>query len=338
MKILVITQIVDVDDPVLGFFHRWLEEFSSSFEKINVICLKKGEIDLPENIAVHSLGKEGGRSRVKYIFRFYKYIWKMRGDYNAVFVHMNEEYVMLGGLMWRLLGKKIVMWRNFRTGSWMTPIASKLADTVCYTSNKSFTARYKNSVLMPMGIDTDFFKPAEQASEPNTLLFLGRLDSIKRPEVFIEALKLVKMPYSACLCGSPTYEDDQYANSIKKLAEPLVEKGSLILRKGVTNREARDLYQENAIYVNLTPSGSFDKTIGEAAACGCLVICSNEAMEGVVPSECIVDDAPGLTHALNWTLGLTRLERDKIGESLRSYVVENHSLKLLVKKLITIIE
>ena len=36
MKILIVTQKVDQNDDVLGFFHRWLEVFAGKFEEINV--------------------------------------------------------------------------------------------------------------------------------------------------------------------------------------------------------------------------------------------------------------------------------------------------------------
>ncbi|HRH30994.1 MAG TPA: hypothetical protein PK886_02950, partial [Candidatus Paceibacterota bacterium] len=98
MKILITTQIIDTNDPILGFFHSWLKEFSKNFERVVVVCLKKGEFDLLENVEVLSLGKEGGVSRIKYIFNFYKYIFKERKNYDVVFVHMNEEYVLLGGI------------------------------------------------------------------------------------------------------------------------------------------------------------------------------------------------------------------------------------------------
>ena len=58
MKLLIITQKVDINDPVLGFFHRWLEEFAKHYEFVTVICLEKGEHRLPENVKVLSLGKE----------------------------------------------------------------------------------------------------------------------------------------------------------------------------------------------------------------------------------------------------------------------------------------
>ena len=58
MKLLIITQTVDINDQILGFFHRWVEEFAKHCEQITVICLEKGIHDLPQNVRVFSLGKE----------------------------------------------------------------------------------------------------------------------------------------------------------------------------------------------------------------------------------------------------------------------------------------
>ena len=78
MKLLIITQKVDINDDVLGFFHRWIEEFAKHCEKITVICLQKGEYNLPDNVKVLSLGKEGAMAKIKYALNFYKYIWQER--------------------------------------------------------------------------------------------------------------------------------------------------------------------------------------------------------------------------------------------------------------------
>ena len=34
MKLLIITQAIDINNPVLGFFHRWIEEFSKRIRTI----------------------------------------------------------------------------------------------------------------------------------------------------------------------------------------------------------------------------------------------------------------------------------------------------------------
>ena len=76
MRLLIITQKVDINDPILGFFHHWIEEFAKTFDKATVICLEKGESNLSPEIKVLSLGKERGRSKLKYILKFLYYIWK----------------------------------------------------------------------------------------------------------------------------------------------------------------------------------------------------------------------------------------------------------------------
>src|SRR5688572_21166358 len=110
MKLLILTQKVDANDPILGFFCWWIGEFAKRCKQVTVICLYEGEHELPANVRVLSLGKEGGASRLKYLVRFYGYIWRERENYDAVFVHMNQVYVILGGFMWRLLRKKIGLW------------------------------------------------------------------------------------------------------------------------------------------------------------------------------------------------------------------------------------
>ena len=129
MKLLITTQAVDLDDPVLGFFHRWLVEFSKHCESIHVICLKEGRHELPANVFVHSLGKESGASRLRYVARFYRYIWKYKNEYDTVFVHMNPEYIVLGGLLWRIGGKRIGLWYVHKSVSVRLRIAAVFTNT-----------------------------------------------------------------------------------------------------------------------------------------------------------------------------------------------------------------
>ena len=58
MRLLILTQKVDINDNNLGFFHRWIEEFARHCESVIVVCLQKGEYHLPPNVKILSLGKE----------------------------------------------------------------------------------------------------------------------------------------------------------------------------------------------------------------------------------------------------------------------------------------
>src|SRR3989338_7521502 len=200
MKLLVITQKVDKNDPVLGFFHRWLEEFAKHYESIIVICLEKGAYDLPNNVKVLSLGKEDDGSRSEYILKFYKYIWEERENYDAVFVHMNQEYVILAGDLWRLLGKKIYLWRNHAKGNILTDLSVLLSNKVFCTSPQAFTARFKKTEIMPIGVDTEFFKHDPNVVRgKNSALFLGRISPVKEVLEMIDWIK--RNNFSATIAG-----------------------------------------------------------------------------------------------------------------------------------------
>ena len=138
-NILILTQKMDIDDDVLGFFHNWIVELAKHYEKVTVICLEKGRHELPRDIKVLSLGKDEFLRyprhfwflrKIVALLRFYRYIFEERSNYDKVFVHMNQEYVLLGGFFWKMWGKKIFLWRNHPKGSFLTNIAIFLSDKV----------------------------------------------------------------------------------------------------------------------------------------------------------------------------------------------------------------
>jgi len=302
MKLLVITQKVDNLEPELGFFSRWIEEFSKITEILTVIALGVGTYSFKPNVKVLSLGKETGELRLKYLLNFYKFIWAERKNYDKIFIHMNQEYVILGSVPWAILGKEVFLWRNHAKGSLLTRLAVLFSKKVFYTSPESFTARFKKAKIMPVGIDTDFFKPNPSiVKKPHTFLFLGRIAPVKRVLEFVEWFRALPGTNQGTVAGRALPRDKNYDELVKSRAS---EEIKFI---GAVNRdEALKLYQSHETYVNMTPAGSFDKTIFEAAATGTRVKVSNT--------------------------DLKFMENLTNGE-LRDFVVKNHSLKMLMDKL-----
>ena len=348
MRLLITTQAVDLNDPVLGFFHSWITEMSKRCESVHVVCLKEGRHALPANVSVHSLGKpsfskasqgNGNRffSRIKYVWSFYRYVWSLRKEYDSVFVHMNQEYVLLGGKFWWLLRKRVVLWRNHKMGSIGTHIAGLFAHTVCYTSPSAYVASFRNAVRMPVGIDTDFFKP-KGIADPHSLLFLGRLDAVKKPDVFLRAMDILRRdgnPAHADVYGDPTPGREDFARKLKADFSSLKR---VSFHSGVRNDETPAIYNAHAIYVNLTPSGSFDKTIGEAMACGSVVVVANDAVRDVVPPACLVDpqSVESVAAGLRAALALSGDKRKELAHKMREYIVNEHSLSLLASRLLSL--
>ncbi len=158
-KLLILTQAVDTQDPVLGFFHAWIEGLAKHYESVSVICLKEGRHSLPDNVRVYSLGKEGGRSRLKYVARFYRYSWQLRKEYDSVFVHMNEEYALLGGGVVEAARQARVSLAQLSQGKRVYRHCGGILHKCICTSKHSYTAKYKKTILMPVGVDTTRFFP-----------------------------------------------------------------------------------------------------------------------------------------------------------------------------------
>ncbi|MDO8408343.1 MAG: glycosyltransferase family 4 protein [bacterium] len=336
-KILILTQKVDRTDTAgLGFFHSWIEEFARRCAFVTVICLEKGVYNLPANTKVLSLGKEEEVSRLTYLARLYRYIWRERENYDAIFVHMNQEYVLLAGLWWKLAGKRVLMWRNHRQGTWRTSLAGRLSHVVFYTSPDSFTAKFRNARRMPTGIDLAKFRQHTGTLRiPHSILSIGRVSRVKRVGVFIEALLLLEaqgVGFTASVVGDADPRDTAYYDALRRAAEPLIQKGVVMFQGSVPNTKTPEVYAAHEVYVNLTESGSLDKTIFSAMTSGTLTVVTNEYFRGVLPDSFIFKngDATDLAHKLQAVLDLSAGEKQRIIGLMKKYVDENHSLEATI--------
>ena len=351
-KLLFITQKVDKNDDVLGVYHRWIECLGEKIDKLNVICLYEGRNELSPKIGVFSLGKEiadlrgikRGFTRIKYIFRFYEYIFSLRNKYDTVFVHMNPIYIILGGLFWKLYGKKVFLWYNHPMGNLTAKIGIVLADKVFCTSPQSFSAKYKKTQLMPAGIDTEIFRkiPEVQRIE-NRILCLGRISPIKKIEYLIEAVKILDkngLDFELLVVGSPVSNSDKlYYENLIKLSGDLIGKRKIVFNPSVPNYKTPEIYNSASVYINLTPSGSLDKAILEAMACRLPAIVTNTAFENIFTNELREEfifkneDSNDLAGKLSSFMVKDSSSKERIGEDMRGIVIQKHSLTILINKI-----
>ncbi|MBI3631998.1 MAG: glycosyltransferase family 4 protein [Candidatus Vogelbacteria bacterium] len=286
MKLLILTQKVDINDDILGFMHGWIREFANHVEKITVICLQQGEYYLPKNVSVSSLGKEGGQSRFKYLWNFYKYIWQERKNYDTVFVHMNPIYLVFGGFFWKLQGKKTALWYTHRKVDLKLKIAEKFVDVIFTASKESFQLESDKIKVLGHGIPIDDFK------NPNTLaqglygnqlkiISVGRITPIKNLDTLVEAANILNdrgVDFKITLVGGTINEgDEKYLEKLKKMVNDFRLNDCVVFAGSVPNREIKKYYWENDFSINLCPAGGVDKAVLESMAAGLLVIVSNKA-------------------------------------------------------------
>lgn len=334
MRLLIFTQTVDHTDPFLGFFHQWVAEFAKHCEQVHVICLKEGIHDLPDNVTVHSLGKESGISRVKYILRFYQYLWTLRHQYDAVFVHMNPEYVILGGLWWRLWGKYLMLWHNHPRRSLMHTLAGRLAHVVFYTSPHAASSHLPNAEHMPAGIDTELFASTGVSRDRRAIYLQGRVAPSKRVHICLEALRIIRehIPATLTIVGP---EDPEYGKRLRTQYADLLADGAVTFAGPKRNTETPALYSAHGVAVNLAASGHFDKTVLEAMSCETPVVIGSSGFEGLVPAEWVVpqDESLALATALKKMILLPDDQYQALGAAERALVVASQGLSMLVNRI-----
>jgi glycosyltransferase involved in cell wall biosynthesis len=341
MRLLIVTQKVDKNDDNLGFFHRWILEFAKHYEFITIIALGVGEYDLPDNVKVLSLGKERGASKIEYLINFYKYIWSEHKNYDAVFVHMNPIYVVLGGLLWKSWKKKVGLWYTHKSVDTKLRIAEGWVDYIFTASDKSFRMRSKKLHIMGHGIDADEFKVNKGLSFVATkdspllisnkinILHIGRISRSKNIHLFVKFAEILKnkgVKFQINIVGGAiTKEDKGYLEILQKniLNKELAEYFNFLGPMAPHERSFR--FIENDIFINLSDTGSMDKTVLEAMLSGIQVLVSNEAFMNILPSENkTTKDPERIAKDIQRIIGVTP------NPSLRGYVLKEHNLSNLI--------
>jgi len=340
-NLLIITKKVDKNDQLLGFFIDWIVRFAKKFDKVTVLCLEKGEFNLPENVKVISLGKDKNLPKLFWFFNFYKHIFLCRKHYTDIFVHMNPIWVILGGWYWHLTQKKIFFWYTSGGVTAKLRLAEKFADTIFTASKESFRLLSKKVIVTGHGIDTELFKPILEA-RPQSLrpglkdlkiLSVGRITPVKNYEILIRAAKILKnqnVEFSITMIGEPALKKDRdYEQKLKLLIDELGLQGNFNFLGKINHQDLVPYYQSHHLFIHLSKTGSLDKTLLEAMSCGMQVLSSNDAARRFLPAELLFYE----NNAQELADKIENIEKNSLNEKLRQYVIENHNLNKLIDKI-----
>lgn len=347
MNLLIVTQKVDYTDPVLGFFHRWIVSFSEQYSSVQVICLFEGAHSLPKNVQVFSLGKDQGESEITYLYRFYSCILRERKKYDAVFVHMNPIYIVLGGLPWRLLGKKIALWYTHKHVDCKLRIASYLSHVILTAAPESFQLPSKKVHVVGHGINTTLFTPQEGRTRSAFLLLtVGRISRVKGYEILISAMEAVarndKAVQLSIIGDTSTEDEERYLIELKKqVADRGLQDVVLFLGSMPQEKVATILGQYDA-FISASSTGGLDKAVLEAMSSGVPVLTSNKGAYTLLDTYTDTllfteGNAKDLSEKIIQLQRLSPQERTTLGAQLRDIVIVGHSLPTLISKIKSIL-
>ena len=347
-NLLLFNLVTDRNDAILGFTTEWITALAPFFEKIFVVTMTKGVVEVPSNVLVYSVGKELGLSEFSRVIRFYQIVRKIvsREDIDVCFVHMISIFAILFfpfALLYRI---PVLLWYCHTATSRTLRIAHRMVDRVVTCSAQGFRLPSRKVKIIGHGINTDIFKPFVGSSTCNTfrLLTVGRLSPIKRCDVLIQAIQetIASGPrdISFTIVGGPERSDTaEYEAYLKQMVSDGKLDSIITFRGPVPFHAVPPVYQEADLFLHACNTGGIDKAALEAMSSGCMVLSSNPAFKTIfgelagllfVPEN----DPKQFAAHINKIRSMPLEERRALGSRLRQIVIDNHSLKRLTMQLV----
>src|SRR3989344_2250600 len=286
-NLLIITQKVDENDDLLGFFVSWLREFSKRFDKVFVITLLKGGYDLPDNVYVYSLGKEKSALKLWRFFKLYFYLFRLVPKSSGIFCHMSPIFAIAAWPVAFIFRERIVLWYLHRSVTLRLKLSEKIVSSIVTATKESLNIESKKIIEIGHGIDIDRFRADRNWDNLNSrqfrILSVGRISPIKDYETLIKAAGILKekgFDFRLKIVGRPVMVYDfEYFEKLKKLVQGLKLENFIEFMGFIPFSQIADYYKEADILINLAPKGGIDKVVLEAMASGSLVLVSNTAFK-----------------------------------------------------------
>jgi glycosyltransferase involved in cell wall biosynthesis len=341
--LVIITQNVDEQDDLLGFFVDWIREFAQHAEKVSVITLAKGAYKLPDNVSVYSLGKEYKSSKILQFLRFYWYAFTKIPRSDVVFAHMSPIFAIAAWPTTLFSKTKILLWYLHRSRTLRLLLAEKLVYRIATAAAESLQIQSPKIVAVGHGIQSERFIADRTWEEPREtkIISVGRISPIKDYETLIRAFGILQQnetKFRAVIVGRPMSEhDERYRGQLTALVSRLQISDVVTFAGFIPFAQVYRQYQEAHIAVNLTPRGGIDKAVLEGMAAGCIPLTSNDVFATIFGEDAPLlvfkhGDPRDLVDKIKRIISLPMTERKLLSERLVR-VAQQHSVVTVVKRI-----
>lgn len=297
MKLAVVTQAVDIDDPVLGATVPKLRALAERVDELAVLTLREGEHTLPGNVRVTSIAAP---SQARRGARFAVALAHERPD--AVLAHMAPIYALLAAP----IARPVLLWFTHPQDSRLLRAATRVSKAVLTVDERSFPFTSPKVRAIGHGIDVARFTCREAVDrEPLRALALGRFSRVKNYDLIQRAV-------------------DRVAGVEVEFVGPGDDSAGLrATRPAVPWTQVPELLGGFDLFVSATKAGSADKVVFEAGASCLPVLASSPAFASLLPDELRFTTEDDLVARLE---ELKSADRGALGRELRERVVRGHSV------------
>lgn len=352
MKLLMITQKMDIDDSILGFSHTWASNLAERVDKLFILALWVGRYHLPSNVEVYSMGKERGARKGGKFLNFHKVASNLvlRGIVDGIFAHQCEIYATLVAPYAKLMRIPLIIFKAHKHISKLMKFAHLLVDRVLTSCEEGFNMETDKKVIMGQAIDTEYFVPLHEIvphSSRKTILAVGRISPIKRYEPLIEAVNLLindkqYQDIKVQVVGGIGRESDKnYFQKLKYQIERYRLGDNFDFVGNVPYTDVIQYYQNCDLFVHLCDTTSLDKVVLEAMACEKLVLTSLPSYKPIlkdIDDRLILEtDSPKeLAEKIEILTKFASADAIRIGPELRKIVLKNHSVDGFMNQMVSL--
>lgn len=353
MRLVFVTQVLDRGDAVLGFVCRWIEGLAQHVEELRIIALEVGDTTgLPANVSVRELGRRG---TLKRLLRYRGLLSEAfgRDGFDQLLTHMVPRYSTMGDGMARRHGAGHALWYTHKGVDKRLIQAVKKVDLVFTASAESMRVETPKKRVTGHGIDLRHF-PAragetafERGAGPVRVLSVGRMTPAKDPLCVIEAVHgLVGQGIDVELHwagGGLAAGDTSFADGVRAKVADLGLGARVQLLGDVPYKRIPQVIGQADLMLSASRTGSVDKAVLEAMACGVPAITCNESFPAIFAELGKAEAAGLLFDAGNSEqlrdrssvlLGRPAAERRDLGSKLRGLVERDHEVDTLMGELV----
>ena len=342
MRLVFLTQAVDVDDPILGATVAKLRALAGRVDELHIICDRVGRHDLPGNCTFATWAAPTRfRRGLKMLRALVPLLVRRRPD--AVIAHMCPIYLVLAAPFAKPLRVPLVVWYTHWTIDRTLKLATRLCAAALSVDRRSYPLDSPKVHGIGHGIDVAEFAAREAAPPavgPLRLLALGRTSPSKG---FLTLLRALELATEAGLGATlelrgPTTTDEERrhrAELEEAIARPVLA-GRVRLEAPVPRGHVPELLRSFDAVVNptrgQTHGGALDKVVYESSACGVPVIACNPHFDdflGDLPLELRFRsaDPEDLARVLAAFAASDERARTETGRELRRRVEAGHSIE-----------
>lgn len=347
MRLLVVNFEMDRLSRTMPWSQQVVNLLAESCEEVAVLTSRVGHYDPPPNVHMEVMpfprlmAVRGLRLGVVALANWQAYRLARRYRAEACFVHMAVRWVYYLRPCFSLLRLPVLAWYAHGTVSDELWRVHRAATRIVTSTPEGFRIASDKVRVIGQGVDTDVFDLPPLEAERNDILAVTRISPRKRIGLLIEVLQCLRdMAGVPCLrlrlIGTTITREDQYYE---------IELRDQVWRLGLQDRVEfvgfvpqpyiPTYYRSAFLHLNVSQTGSMDKTVVEALACGCPVLTSNEAFLEMLrdyPEFVIHDERPEAITRQVLELYARRDQRDRA--ALRRLVLGKHDVRSYVKKVL----